>query len=147
MPEPLKIAIFIPAYNAAFTLPLVLDRIPAEIKEKVKEIFVIDNASEDHTHLIGIGYREAKGLDKLEVFRNESNRGYGGDWFGRSTASERPRYRGQVPKRHRGGGIQHTGIFVPAGQPCSSAGALRGRWVAWLSGPHVVGGTNRHGRV
>jgi glycosyltransferase involved in cell wall biosynthesis len=74
----LKIAIFIPAYNAAYTLPVVLDRIPAEIKEKVKEIFVIDNASEDNTHLIGIGYREAKGLDKLEVFRNDRNRGYGG---------------------------------------------------------------------
>lgn len=74
----LKIAIFIPAYNAAYTLPLVLDRIPAEIKEKVKKIFIIDNASPDNTHLIGIGYREAKGLDKLEVFRNEINRGYGG---------------------------------------------------------------------
>ena len=74
----LKIAIFIPAYNAAYTLPVVLDRIPAEIKEKVKEIFVIDNASPDNTHLIGIGYRETRGLDKLEVFRNETNRGYGG---------------------------------------------------------------------
>ena len=73
-----KIAIFIPAYNAAYTLPVVLDRIPPEIKEKVRQIFVIDNASPDNTYLIGIGYRQAKGLDKLEVFRNESNRGYGG---------------------------------------------------------------------
>ncbi|HAM36691.1 MAG TPA: glycosyltransferase family 2 protein [Elusimicrobia bacterium] len=77
MPEP-KIAIFIPAYNAAYTLPVVLDRIPPEIKAKVKQIFVVDNASPDNTYLIGIGYREAKGLDKLEVFRNETNRGYGG---------------------------------------------------------------------
>lgn len=77
MPES-KIAIFIPAYNAAYTLPVVLDRIPPEIKEKVQQIFVIDNASPDNTYLIGIGYRQAKGLDKLEVFRNESNRGYGG---------------------------------------------------------------------
>jgi glycosyltransferase involved in cell wall biosynthesis len=74
----LKIAIFIPAYNAATTLPLVLERIPAEIKQKVKQIFVIDNASPDNTHLIGIGYRQQTGLDKLEVFRNETNRGYGG---------------------------------------------------------------------
>lgn len=73
-----KIAIFIPTYNAAYTLPLVLDRIPAEIKEKVKQIFIIDNASADNTYLIGIGYREHKGLDKLEVLRNETNRGYGG---------------------------------------------------------------------
>lgn len=73
-----KIAIFIPAYNAAFTLPLVLDRIPPEIKEKVQQIFVIDNASPDNTHLIGIGYRESKHLDKLQIFRNETNLGYGG---------------------------------------------------------------------
>ncbi len=73
-----KIAIFIPAYNAAYTLPVVLDRIPEEIKRKVQQIFVIDNASPDNTYLIGIGYREQKGLDKLEVFRNETNRGYGG---------------------------------------------------------------------
>ena len=73
-----KIAIFIPSYNAAYTLPVVLDRIPPEIKEKVQKIFVIDNASPDNTYLIGIGYRQAKGLDKLEVFRNDKNRGYGG---------------------------------------------------------------------
>lgn len=78
MNQPPKIAIFIPAYNAAYTLPVVLDRIPGEIKEKVRQIFVIDNASPDNTWLIGVGYREAKGLDKLEVYRNETNRGYGG---------------------------------------------------------------------
>lgn len=73
-----KIAIFIPAYNAAYTLPIVLDRIPPDIKQKVQQIFVIDNASPDNTYLIGIGYREQKGLDKLQIFRNETNRGYGG---------------------------------------------------------------------
>ena len=77
MPES-KIAIFIPAYNAAGTLPKVLDRIPPEIKEKVKQIFIIDNASPDNSYLIGEGYRVQKGLDKLHVFRNETNRGYGG---------------------------------------------------------------------
>ncbi|MBI4249124.1 MAG: glycosyltransferase family 2 protein [Elusimicrobia bacterium] len=75
---PTKIAVFIPTYNAAYTLPIVLDRIPQEIKEKVKQIFIIDNASEDNTYLIGIGYRELKGLDNLQIFRNEANRGYGG---------------------------------------------------------------------
>lgn len=73
-----KIAIFIPAYNAAYTLPRVIDRIPEGLKNKVQKIFVIDNASPDNTYLIAIGYREAKKLDKLEVFRNETNRGYGG---------------------------------------------------------------------
>ena len=35
----LKIAIFIPAYNAATTLPLVLERIPPEIKQSVSSLF------------------------------------------------------------------------------------------------------------
>lgn len=73
-----KIAIFIPAYNAATTLPIVLDRIPKDVKERVKEIFVIDNASPDNTYFVGIGYKEETGLSNLKVFRNETNKGYGG---------------------------------------------------------------------
>lgn len=73
-----KIAIFIPAYNAATTLPIVLDRIPKDVKERVKEIFVIDNASNDNTYFVGIGYKEETGLSNLKVFRNETNKGYGG---------------------------------------------------------------------
>jgi len=45
-----KIAIIIPAYNTSQTLPLVLERIPDEIKDKVVEIFVVDNESKDNTH-------------------------------------------------------------------------------------------------
>lgn len=73
-----NIAIFIPAYNAATTLPIVLDRIPKDVKERVKEIFVIDNASPDNTYFVGIGYKEETGLSNLKVFRNETNKGYGG---------------------------------------------------------------------
>ncbi len=73
-----KIVIFIPAYNAGATVPLVIDRIPKEIKDKVKEIFVIDNASQDNTYLTVIGYRQQKGLSNLKVIRNETNKGYGG---------------------------------------------------------------------
>lgn len=72
-----KIAIFIPTYNAARTLPVVLDRIPPEIKNKVQEIFIIDDASQDNTHLIAIGYQQQSGLANLKVFKNEENRGYG----------------------------------------------------------------------
>jgi len=76
--EEKKIAIFIPAYNAASTLPMVIDRIPKEIKEKVKEIFVIDNASPDNTYLTAVGYRQDRGLSNLQAIRNKENRGYGG---------------------------------------------------------------------
>lgn len=73
-----KIAIFIPAYNAATTIPLVIDRIPDSIKSRVKEIFVVDNASEDNTYLTVIGYKQLKNLNNLSVIRNDTNKGYGG---------------------------------------------------------------------
>lgn len=76
--SPLKIAIYIPTYNAGRTLPLVLDRIPQEVKGRVAEIFIVDNASPDNTYLIGLGYRNEKGLHNLSVYKNESNLGYGG---------------------------------------------------------------------
>lgn len=74
----IKIAIYIPAFNAATTLPEVLDRIPEKIKENVTEIFVIDNNSEDHTHLVVAGYKQETGLHNLTVIRNKENVGYGG---------------------------------------------------------------------
>jgi glycosyltransferase involved in cell wall biosynthesis len=74
----MKLCIYIPAYNAGATLPRVIDRIPPEIKDKVGEIFIVDNASADNTYLVGIGYAKEKGLTNLKVHRNETNRGYGG---------------------------------------------------------------------
>lgn len=74
----MRIAIYIPAYNVATIIPSVLDRIPQELKETVEEIFVVDNASEDNTHLVAIGYGHLKDLHTLKVFRNERNLGYGG---------------------------------------------------------------------
>lgn len=74
----LKIAIYIPTYNAGRTLPLVLDRIPQDVKDRVEEIFIVDNASPDNTYLIGIGYKNEKGLHNLSVYKNERNLGYGG---------------------------------------------------------------------
>lgn len=75
----LKIAIFIPAYNAAKTLPIVIDRIPDDVKKKATEIFVVDDASPDNTYLIGIGYQTINNLPNLKIYRNEKNKGYGGN--------------------------------------------------------------------
>ena len=72
-----KIAIFIPTYNAGSTVPLVIDRIPEDIKKRVKEIFVIDNASPDNTYLTIIGYKAKKNMSNLKIIRNERNLGYG----------------------------------------------------------------------
>ena len=71
-------AIYIPAYNAEKTLAGVLERIPASIKERVAEIFVVDNASTDGTADEVLSLREKLELDKLSLIRNETNLGYGG---------------------------------------------------------------------
>jgi len=75
----LKVAIFIPAYHHVKYLPSTIDRIPLEVKDLVQEIFVIDDASTDNTYLLAKGYKYDRGLDKLNVYKNEKNRGYGGN--------------------------------------------------------------------
>ena len=74
-----RIAIFIVTYNAAGTVRQVLDRIPPTVWEKVEEVFVFDDSSQDDTYLVGIGYKTLHGTTKLSVFRNEKNLGYGGN--------------------------------------------------------------------
>jgi glycosyltransferase involved in cell wall biosynthesis len=73
-----RVAIFIPAFNAAGTVAKVLDRIPPNLREQMAEIFVIDNASTDNTSMVVIDYRSKNGLHNLEVIRNSENFGYGG---------------------------------------------------------------------
>lgn len=73
-----KIAIYIPAYDVSHVIPTVLDRIPEEIKEKVVEIIVVDNASKDNTYLTVVEYKNKKKMHNLRIIRNEKNRGYGG---------------------------------------------------------------------
>ena len=74
----MDIAIFIPARNVANTLGQVIDRIPDELKQNVKEIFVIDNDSKDNTYNIGVNYKEKNNLPNLNIYKNEKNLGYGG---------------------------------------------------------------------
>ena len=73
-----KFVIYIPAYNAAQTLPLVLSRIPADIKSQVAEILIVDNASPDNTNLVALELKEKENLANLNVIRNPKNVGYGG---------------------------------------------------------------------
>jgi 2-polyprenyl-3-methyl-5-hydroxy-6-metoxy-1,4-benzoquinol methylase len=79
VPTPKRIAIFIVTYNAVSTLRKVLDRIPDEVWDKVEEVFVFDDGSQDDTYLVGMGYKALHGKTKLSVFRNEKNLGYGGN--------------------------------------------------------------------
>ena len=74
-----KIGIFIIAYNAEFTLASVIDRIPKEVKRKVAEIFVFDDHSKDQTYQQGLSYKKHHRIEKLNIYRNEKNLGYGGN--------------------------------------------------------------------
>ncbi len=77
---PKRIGIIIVAYNAASTLAKVLDRIPPEFIPRITKILISDNASEDQTYLVGLGYKQVDGRKlPLEVLRNPRNVGYGGN--------------------------------------------------------------------
>jgi glycosyltransferase involved in cell wall biosynthesis len=75
----LRFAVFVVAYNAVTTLRKVLDRIPAEAWGRLEEVFVFDDCSQDDTALLGEGYKAARGIEKLKIYRNERNLGYGGN--------------------------------------------------------------------
>ena len=77
--EKLKIAIFIPTYNHAKTITLLLDRIPQEVTDNVSEIFVADDASQDETYMIVIQYKQENKISNLTMFHHQKNKGYGGN--------------------------------------------------------------------
>lgn len=74
-----RIGILIVAYNAESTLVSVLKRIPADVMDKVEEIFVFDDASQDETYEVGRSFKEEAHLSKLTVMRNTRNLRYGGN--------------------------------------------------------------------
>jgi glycosyltransferase involved in cell wall biosynthesis/cyclopropane fatty-acyl-phospholipid synthase-like methyltransferase len=73
-----KIGILVVAYNAVDTLAAVLDRIPAGFRPKVAEVVVSDDASQDSTYLVGLGYSQTSDLP-VTVIRQPRNLGYGGN--------------------------------------------------------------------
>jgi 2-polyprenyl-3-methyl-5-hydroxy-6-metoxy-1,4-benzoquinol methylase len=76
-----KIGILVVAYNAVTTLAKVLNRIPAETWDNVAEVAVMDDASQDSTYELALGYRQTSApyADKLHVVRHQENLGYGGN--------------------------------------------------------------------
>src|SRR5215469_6371280 len=74
-----RIGIVVVAYNAASTLANVLDRIPASFRPRITRIFVCDDASQDSTYLVGLGYKQLSDDLPLVVLRHPRNLGYGGN--------------------------------------------------------------------
>jgi glycosyltransferase involved in cell wall biosynthesis len=70
-----SLSIFIPAYNAAATLPGVVERIPRDLWPDIGVAVVIDDGSRDGTAETARAL--AKKFPKLRVHSFESNRGYG----------------------------------------------------------------------
>ncbi|HEX8304692.1 MAG TPA: bifunctional glycosyltransferase/class I SAM-dependent methyltransferase [Jatrophihabitans sp.] len=74
----LKIGVLVVAFNAESTLQATLDRIPQDIRAKIDEILIFDDASEDRTVDAGLAWREANAIPTT-VIRHVSNLGYGGN--------------------------------------------------------------------
>ncbi|MBS1830805.1 MAG: glycosyltransferase, partial [Acidobacteria bacterium] len=74
-----KIGILIVAYNAVTTLTKVLNRIPADAWENVAEVAVLDDASQDSTYELAVGYKSIAQNEKLHAVRHIKNLGYGGN--------------------------------------------------------------------
>lgn len=69
------LGIFIPAYNAAATLPEVIARIPEELWADIGTVTVIDDGSRDAT--AAVAERLSAAYPKLRLYRCERNQGYG----------------------------------------------------------------------
>ncbi|MGB7414584.1 MAG: glycosyltransferase, partial [Thermosynechococcaceae cyanobacterium] len=67
------------AYNAVSTLAKVLSRVPEDVWANVAEVVVFDDASQDNTYELGLGYKIASEINNLKIFRNAQNLGYGGN--------------------------------------------------------------------
>lgn len=74
-----RIGIVVVTYNAVSTLAQVLDRIPAGFRSRVEEVLVCDDASQDSTYLVGLGYKQVVTDLPLTIVRHPRNLGYGGN--------------------------------------------------------------------
>ncbi|MCW2527642.1 MAG: glycosyltransferase [Pseudonocardiales bacterium] len=74
-----KIGILVVAYNAESTLRATLDRIPDDFHDRIDEILICDDASDDGTFDVGIAWRAANPAIATTVIRHKTNLGYGGN--------------------------------------------------------------------
>jgi 2-polyprenyl-3-methyl-5-hydroxy-6-metoxy-1,4-benzoquinol methylase len=74
-----RIGVLVVAYNAVSTLAQVLDRIPKTFRSRITHVFVCDDASQDATYLVGLGYKQITDDLPLTIIRHARNLGYGGN--------------------------------------------------------------------
>jgi len=62
---------------------------PGAVPARITQIFVCDDASDDSTYLVGLGYKQVVPDLPLTIIRNPRNLGYGGNQKGRLPAGDR----------------------------------------------------------
>ncbi len=72
-----RLGVFVISYNAERLIQNTLRRIPEEIWREVEIVYVVDDCSMDETTRQAMDYPDPYG--KLKVFRNRTNRRYGGN--------------------------------------------------------------------
>lgn len=77
--KPPKIGVFVVTFNASTTIAKVLARIKAETWPHISEVFIFDDHSQDNTVEVAANYKQANRLDKVRVYHNQVNLGYGGN--------------------------------------------------------------------
>ena len=83
-----RLGVFVISYNAELLIQETLRRIPEEIWREVEVVYVVDDCSMDETTRKAMEYPDPHG--KLVVFRNRTNRRYGGNQkFGYQYAIDR----------------------------------------------------------
>ena len=74
-----KIGIFVVTFNARATIGRVLARITPRSWDRIAEVFIFDDNSQDNTVQAAADYKYAHHLDKVRVYSNQVNLGYGGN--------------------------------------------------------------------
>src|SRR5262245_1274546 len=74
-----RVGVFVVTFNASSTIADVLRRIKPSTWRRIDEVFIFDDASADDTCLVAARHRRQMGLDKVRVFHNQVNLGYGGN--------------------------------------------------------------------
>jgi glycosyltransferase involved in cell wall biosynthesis len=74
-----RIGILVVAYNAAATLSATLDRIPADFRDRIAEVIILDDASHDDTFVYGRSWAQRSDTPRTLVIRHTKNLGYGGN--------------------------------------------------------------------
>jgi len=74
-----RIGIVVVAYNAESTLRQTLDRIPVDFRNRIDEVIVCDDASQDSTFEYGREWAARQDTPRTTVIRHTKNLGYGGN--------------------------------------------------------------------